>query len=351
MVLSAGSVAGAASLLRETISLKLASGPARPGSARPSHDEPGDDSNIGPKLQGPGRDRTQTSLSCRIPSFANSRRPAAPLSASRRKGMEHRLNPQALRALTLLIAESAPAGTDLIIRLIVNFAASSSGHASALKSTPKTDWPHCAHETSRPNSTAGFSTGLSCPYRRTNTGLRGLAGVDEVERVPGAAGLSHAVAAIVRVVPAVGAPRRQARLFGRASVIDGDSLRLAGRQVGIHGIDAPEPRQTCVAGGKRWRYGDSRAQSADYPPLTCEKKDRDRHGRKVAVGCTVISMRKGVGFRSLEFGGHTLGRVQDERSRCISRLFSYAAAFRYRPQLLCHSLLRIVSNRDTETGR
>ena len=147
MVLSAGSVAGAASLLRETISLKLASGPARPGSARPSHDEPGDDSNIGPKLQGPGRDCTQTSLSCRIPSFANSRRPAAPLSASRRKGMEHRLNPQALRALTLLIAESAPAGTDLIIRLIVNFAASSSGHASALKSTPKTDWPHCAHET------------------------------------------------------------------------------------------------------------------------------------------------------------------------------------------------------------
>ncbi len=38
----------------------------------------------------------------------------------RQEGVEHRLNPQALTALTLLIAESAPAGKDLMIRLIVN---------------------------------------------------------------------------------------------------------------------------------------------------------------------------------------------------------------------------------------
>ena len=36
------------------------------------------------------------------------------------EGMEHRLNPQALTALTLLIAESAPANKALMIRLIVN---------------------------------------------------------------------------------------------------------------------------------------------------------------------------------------------------------------------------------------
>ena len=38
----------------------------------------------------------------------------------KQEGMEHRLNPQALTALTLLIAESAPTGKDLMIRLIVN---------------------------------------------------------------------------------------------------------------------------------------------------------------------------------------------------------------------------------------
>ncbi len=39
------------------------------------------------------------------------------------ESVEHRLNPQALTALTLLIAESAPAGKDLMIRLIVNLLA------------------------------------------------------------------------------------------------------------------------------------------------------------------------------------------------------------------------------------
>ncbi len=38
----------------------------------------------------------------------------------RQEGMAHRLNPQALTALALLIAESAPASKDLMIRLIIN---------------------------------------------------------------------------------------------------------------------------------------------------------------------------------------------------------------------------------------
>ena len=38
----------------------------------------------------------------------------------RQEGLRHDLNPQALTALTLLIAESAPANKDLLVRLIVN---------------------------------------------------------------------------------------------------------------------------------------------------------------------------------------------------------------------------------------
>ena len=41
----------------------------------------------------------------------------------KQESMEHRLNPQALTALTLLIAESAPAGKDLMVRLIINLLA------------------------------------------------------------------------------------------------------------------------------------------------------------------------------------------------------------------------------------
>ncbi len=39
------------------------------------------------------------------------------------EGMAHRLNPQALIMLTLLLAKSAPANKDLMIRLILNLLA------------------------------------------------------------------------------------------------------------------------------------------------------------------------------------------------------------------------------------
>ena len=45
----------------------------------------------------------------------------------KQEGVAHRLNPQALTALTLLIAESAPAGKDLMVRLIINLLAEPAG--------------------------------------------------------------------------------------------------------------------------------------------------------------------------------------------------------------------------------
>ena len=45
----------------------------------------------------------------------------------RQEGLHHDLNPQALTALTLLIAESAPANKDLLVRLIVNLLAGPEG--------------------------------------------------------------------------------------------------------------------------------------------------------------------------------------------------------------------------------
>ncbi|MDE2899126.1 MAG: hypothetical protein OXO54_12475, partial [Chloroflexota bacterium] len=41
----------------------------------------------------------------------------------KQESVEHRLNPQALTALTLLIAESAMTSKDLMIRLIINLLA------------------------------------------------------------------------------------------------------------------------------------------------------------------------------------------------------------------------------------
>ena len=45
----------------------------------------------------------------------------------KQEGAAHRLIPQALTALTLLIAESASNGNDLMVRLIVNLLAETDG--------------------------------------------------------------------------------------------------------------------------------------------------------------------------------------------------------------------------------
>ena len=46
-----------------------------------------------------------------------------------------------------------------------------------------------------------------------------------------------------------------AQLFGAVTVTDGDTLRLGAERVRLHGIDAPESKQTCRAGGETWRCG------------------------------------------------------------------------------------------------
>ena len=55
----------------------------------------------------------------------------------RQEGLEHDLNPKALTALTLLVAESAPSTKDLMIRLIVNLLAGPEGQATK-RNLPRT---------------------------------------------------------------------------------------------------------------------------------------------------------------------------------------------------------------------
>ena len=74
---------------------------------------------------------------------------------------------------------------------------------------------------------------------------------------------------------------------GRVRIVDGDTLDIGGVQVRLHGIDAPESRQSCVADGRRWACGEraTRALSGRIGGRTvaCEERDRDRYGRTVAV--------------------------------------------------------------------
>ncbi|MGQ0530226.1 MAG: thermonuclease family protein [Panacagrimonas sp.] len=73
---------------------------------------------------------------------------------------------------------------------------------------------------------------------------------------------------------------------GRAKVVDGDSLEIAGQRVRLWGVDAPEADQICQRAAKPWKCGEaaSRALRAHLAQrkVFCERLETDPHGRAVS---------------------------------------------------------------------
>lgn len=69
-------------------------------------------------------------------------------------------------------------------------------------------------------------------------------------------------------------------------VIDGDSLRMDGREIRLAGIDAPEYRQTCTdAAGAPWPCGKEARAALERlagDGVSCDTQVEDRYGRALA---------------------------------------------------------------------
>jgi endonuclease YncB( thermonuclease family) len=74
---------------------------------------------------------------------------------------------------------------------------------------------------------------------------------------------------------------------GRATAIDGDSLRLGSQELRMRGIDAPEGRQDCQRNGQSWPCGREAASAlrrlVEAGPITCRIERQDQHNRGLAV--------------------------------------------------------------------
>ena len=117
------------------------------------------------------------------------------------------------------------------------------------------------------------------------------------------------------------------RARGRARVIDGDSLYVNGVKVRLHGIDAPEYRQTC-RDGKGWRRACGKMAAAHLRRLVrgaivhCRRVSTDRYHRMVAV-CKVNG--EDIGRRMVRDGWavayvrYSRAYVADERAARAAR--------------------------------
>ncbi len=132
-------------------------------------------------------------------------------------------------------------------------------------------------------------------------------------------------AALVAVFALLAVPA-DAEITGKARVIDGDTLEIAGQRIRLHGIDAPESKQTCLAGGKEWACGREATFALAYETgrhwVSCREKGRDGDGR-VAYVCFVgnrdLGARMvGAGW-ALAVGGDSPVYAGDEKAARAAR--------------------------------
>jgi endonuclease YncB( thermonuclease family) len=87
--------------------------------------------------------------------------------------------------------------------------------------------------------------------------------------------------------PKAARPTNAVQLTGIPRIVDGDTIRIGDTRIRLHGIDAPEAKQTCTAGGKEWRCGfeatSALASLIGAHWVSCSQRDVDRYGRIVAV--------------------------------------------------------------------
>ena len=78
-----------------------------------------------------------------------------------------------------------------------------------------------------------------------------------------------------------------AEISGPPRIIDGDTVAIGGERIRLHGIDAPEHKQTCSVEGIEWACG--RAATVALTEMIgsylviCKGNKRDRYKRLIAV--------------------------------------------------------------------
>ena len=90
-----------------------------------------------------------------------------------------------------------------------------------------------------------------------------------------------------RAVLAVASSAHAESISGRAHVLDGDTVEVAGLRVRLIGIVAPESHQTCTAAGREWPCGADATKAVRAMiggrRVECTVHGRDRYSRALAA--------------------------------------------------------------------
>ena len=76
-------------------------------------------------------------------------------------------------------------------------------------------------------------------------------------------------------------------IYGKAKIIDGDTIHIGKNKIRLHAIDAPEKKQKCSKNGKKWNCG---LESTRFlknligdDKIQCDTNGKDRYNRYIGV--------------------------------------------------------------------
>ncbi len=76
-------------------------------------------------------------------------------------------------------------------------------------------------------------------------------------------------------------------IYGKAKIIDGDTIHIGKSKIRLHGIDAPEIKQTCTNNGKKWNCGlESKRfllNLVGNDQIQCETNGQDMYNRYIGI--------------------------------------------------------------------
>ena len=76
-------------------------------------------------------------------------------------------------------------------------------------------------------------------------------------------------------------------IAGHAKIIDGDTIHIGKYKIRLHGIDAPEIKQTCRIDEKIWNCGiqakENLIKFVSNNIINCEIIDKDRYNRLIGI--------------------------------------------------------------------
>ncbi|MDA0822372.1 MAG: thermonuclease family protein [Proteobacteria bacterium] len=85
----------------------------------------------------------------------------------------------------------------------------------------------------------------------------------------------------------ISAAAQSEEISGTAQIIDGDSIRIGETEIRLHGIDAPEAKQTCQYEGRDWPCGETATKAlrsiVGAGPVQCTWTELDRYERALAT--------------------------------------------------------------------